>query len=189
MDMKKRLVRVLIMLSGLAMGGLFSMAATAQEPPTIADPFAASRFSLGGLEVTDYKKVAIRIELYETHESGKRIGLTKEKIRNECELRLRQAGLQPTEEVRDEFLFISMTLLGGRASAFSINVSFVRPALFMMGEKGETKYLLRPDAVSWLRGTVGTAGTAGGDPGFVTQQLDGLLDKFLNEYLKDNSKF
>ena len=186
MDMKKRLVRDLTVLSGSAMGWLFSMAATAQEPPTIADPFAASRFSLGGLEVTDYKKVAIRIELYETHESGKRIGLTKEKIRNECELRLRQAGLQPTEEVRDEFLFISMTILGGRASAFSINVSFVRPALFMMGEKGETKYLLRPDAVSWLRGTVGTAG---GDPGFVTQQLDGLLDKFLNEYLKDNSKF
>ena len=43
--------------------------------------------------ITNYRKLGVLIA--KLPEQGKRIGLTEERVRQECELSLRQAGLEP----------------------------------------------------------------------------------------------
>jgi hypothetical protein len=131
--------------------------------------------SESGLEAPGYKTVQILI----IGNGLDKIGLTEERIRTKCELRLRQANLNPIPKAKLplHYLGISVTVADG---AFAIQVEFTRPVTFMVN--GKEYWTL---GTTWERNS---AGTHGRDPEYVIQTLDRHLDDFLNDYLKANAK-
>ena len=131
--------------------------------------------SESGLEAPNYKTVQILI----IGNGLDKIGLTEERIWTECELRLRQANLNPIPKAKLplHYLGISVAVADG---AFAIQVEFTRPVTFMVD--GKEYWTL---GTTWIRNS---AGTHGRDPEFIIQSLDGRLDYFLDEYLKANAK-
>ena len=163
----------LILLISLFTIGLSLKTINAQEQPESV----TSRPSLNGLETSDYKRVKIGIE--QLNGAAKIIGLTEERIRTRCELRLRQYGLEPVpvSEQISEFVYIGIHVVG---TAFHTWVDFGRPIVFNAGKASYTT-----SGKTWFRSETGTHG---GDPEFILRGLDSLFDEFLNEYLKANSK-
>ncbi|MGD0626389.1 MAG: hypothetical protein ABSB32_16930 [Thermodesulfobacteriota bacterium] len=138
---------------------------------------SAQQWSLNGLETSDYRKVVVVIE--NLSEDAINIGLTQERIRTKCELRLRQAGLEPLSRLNEksECLYINIHVVG---FAYHISLEFRRLIYF---DAGMISY--RTVSATWK---IGATGTHGRDPESIIQGLDGRLDNFLNEYLKANSK-
>jgi hypothetical protein len=95
------------------------------------------------------------------------------------ELRLRSAGLTPGNDIakNKSYLHVNVTILG---SAFGISVEYQRPVDFTTGNR---QY--RHVTAMWESST---PGIHGGDAAYIINQLDPLLDEFLNEYLKANQK-
>jgi len=163
----------LIFLIPLFTIGLSFQMVNAQDPLAIL----ASKPSLNGLETSGYKRVKIGME--QLNEAAKKIGLTEERIRARCELRLIQYGLEPVsvDDQMPEFVYIGIHIVG---MAFHTWVEFGRPVVFNTG-----KASYKTSGKTWFRSETGTHG---GDPEFILQGLDSLFDEFLNEYLKANSK-
>ena len=134
-----------------------------------------SKISVNGLEISDYKKVRIAIEIQD--KAGK-IGLTEERVRTRCELRLRQAGLQPA--VSEDLLDCLVIRIHVLSNAFAVILRFHRGVLFEV--KGTPYFIVAP---TWDHSGTGVHGN---DPEYIIQALDGSLDAFLNEYLKANVK-
>ena len=154
--------------------------ANAQDPDQVLEflaLFGKSKDSLSGLEVSDPKKVGLMVSL-DTKDEYIR-GLTEERIRTKCELRLRQAGLEPVDAgFRNECFSVEVGILS--AGGFIISSLFRRTVVF----KGEgTTYRIR--ATTWEKVAFGTHGR---NMELIMSGVDGLLDSFLNEYLKANSK-
>jgi hypothetical protein len=132
-------------------------------------------WSPSGLETSAYKAVPLLI-------SGKgfdEIKLTEESIRGKCELRLKQANLDPIPATTPfmKYLEISVSIVG---TAFLIEVEFNRSVTFKTKSQ---EY--QTEASTWKRVVVGTHGQ---DPEFVMQRLDRQLNYFLDDYLKANAK-
>ena len=163
----------LILLIPLFTIGLSFQMVNAQEPLAILE----SKPSLNGLETSGHKRVKIGME--QLNEAAKKLGLTEERIRARCELRLIQYGLEPVsvDDQMPEFVYIGIHIVG---RAFHTWVEFGRPVVFNAG-----KALYKTSGKTWFRSETGTHG---GDPEFILQGLDSLFDEFLNEYLKANSK-
>ena len=163
----------LILLISLFTIGLSLETINAQGQPESV----TSRPSLNGLETSDYKRVKIGIE--QLNGAAKIIGLTEERIRTRCELRLRQYGLEPVpvDDQMPEFVYIGIHVVG---TAYHTWVEFGRPVVFNSG-----KELYKTSGKTWFRSETGTHG---GDAEFILRGLDSLFDEFLNEYLKANSK-
>ena len=162
----------MILLITLFAVGLSFQTVNAQVNPA----FLESKPSLNGLENSDYKRVKIGIE--QLNEAGKKIGLTEERIRTRCELRLRQYGLEPVpvSDQKSEFVYLGIHVVG---LAYHTWVEFGRPVVFNSG-----KNLYTTSGKTWFRSETGTHG---GDSEFILRGLDSLLDELLNEYLKANS--
>jgi hypothetical protein len=107
------------------------------------------------------------------------IGLTEERIRTRCELRLKQYGLKPVpvSDQIPEFVYIGIHVVG---LAYHTWVEFGRPVVFNSGNA-----LYKTSGKTWFRSETGTHG---GDAEFIIRGLDSLFDEFLNEYLKANSQ-
>jgi hypothetical protein len=135
-----------------------------------------SKSSLNGLEVSDYKKVRIKINMQGS--SANKIGLTEENIREICELRLRQSGLQlvVSEEPVDCLVIVIQVI----PRAFSIRSEFYRGILFEV--KGEPYFTVASTWENW-----GT-GTHADRPEYIIRMLDQHFDAFLKDYLKANAK-
>ena len=137
-----------------------------------------SKISLNGLEMSDYKKVRIMIEI---QDKASKIGLTEERVRTRCESRLRQAGLQPvvSKDLKDLFdrLVIRIHVI---SNAFAVDTRFNRAILFEV--EGTPYSMVAP---TWYHS--GT-GTHSGNPEYIIQVLDQTLDLFLTDYLKANVK-
>jgi hypothetical protein len=132
-------------------------------------------YSRSGLEASNYKTVRLRI-------LGKgldKIGLTEDRIRTRCELRLKQADLTQvaSDDPFDIHLGIWVTIVG---RAFSVNAAFIRPYWFLAND--QEYFRVGP---TWESNQLGTHAN---DPNNVIQALDELLGEFLNEYLKANAK-
>ena len=141
------------------------------------NPLLDAKGSANGLEVSDYRKVRVSIE--KLPEDARKIGLTEERIRTECELRLWQAGLESVPPSgRSERLYVNINVV---SSAFNIDLEFKRKVFFEVKETLYVDYGIT--TWSW-----GTTGMHGGNPEYIVQSLDGLLHEFLNEYLKANLK-
>ena len=148
----------------------------AQQKRKESVPFRISR---NGLEVSDYKKVVVSIELDEFgSDYATRINMGEKKIRSACKTQLSQAELEPVFEfTRPEYLHINLKV---SLHAFSMILQFSRPVLFEVGEVGYARY----GAKTWQRHITGTHG---GGPDYILQCLDFLLDAFLKDYLQANA--
>jgi len=137
------------------------------------------KISGSGLEVSDYKKVVLSVELDEFgSDYATKIGVSKKRIRTECQSRLSQAGLEPVFEfTRPEYLHVNVKV---SLHAFSMLLQFSRPVLFQVGEVKYARY----GAKTWQRQITGTHG---GGPDYVIHCLGLLLDAFLKDYLQANA--
>lgn len=138
------------------------------------------KYLMTGLESSNYKKLEILVEGLPS--DARKIGLTRKQIETKCELRLRQAGIIPTD-ITDPYkgvaLCVSISVVN---QAFSIRLSLNRLVYFEVMEKFYSKNLVP----TWESEILGTHG---GKSRLIIDSLDGLLDKFLNEYLKVNQKW
>ncbi len=144
----------------------------------ISAPAGAQTWSRSGLETANYKSVEVLIESLNT--DARSIGLTEDRLRTRVELRLRSAGLTPVNprfSLELPHLYVNINVIG---DAFSILVEYRRQVDFITGNR-QYRYL----ATTWR---YGNAGTHGRDAAYITNALDEVLDKFLNEYLKANQK-
>jgi hypothetical protein len=140
------------------------------------DVIRKSSTSLSGLESSDYKRVKVVVNFRET---GSPFGEAfKERIRTRCDLRLRQAGLEPVSQKNTgEYLRVGLGIL---SRTMAIDLDFMRLVAFSAEEK-----IYLAEASTW---EAGTFGTHGGKEESLLSSLDGRLDSFLKEYLKANSK-
>jgi len=140
------------------------------------------KISKKGLEVSDYKKVVLLIELEEYYDEdvgGGKIGLTKEMLRAECESRLKQAGLEIMSGFnRPEYLYVNVNI---RYRSFYILMQLNRPVLYRVKETEYMKY----GAKTWQGILLGQHGYT---PEYIMECLDKLLEDFINEYLKANTE-
>jgi hypothetical protein len=127
-----------------------------------------------GLEVADYRSLRVVIE--HLTPDAQRIGLTESAARNRVELRVRVAGIKPTEDVLGPaFLYVAINVAG---TTFTVEASFTRPVTYSVGQR-----TLSRRAFTWHEGMIGTHGN---NSGYILELLDQLLDRFLNEYLRAN---
>lgn len=176
--MKKATLILLLSFSFLVFGSQTTNARDeAEEIARLADYQLLefkSKPSLNGLEVIHYKRVELFVRLENEKSSFK---LTEERIRTKCELRLRQAGLEPVKSrVGGEYFSVSIKIF---PSTYGMTVSFLRPVLFY----GGTTY--SKVAITWQKVIFGTHGD---DENYIVNGLDEKIDSFLNEYLKANAK-
>lgn len=137
--------------------------------------FLKSKDSLNGLEASDYKKVKMEIFLEIT--KNDQIGLTEERIRTNCELRLRRMGLEPVSTGTDEFLAVGVDIF---FNIMVVRLTFNRGVLFYGNERTYFS-----TATTWRGGYFGTHGNS---QERVLNTLAQAFDSFLNEYLKANQK-
>ena len=140
------------------------------------DLIGKSLTSLSGLEAADFKRVKVVVNV---RDKGSPFGEAfKEKIRTECESRLRQAGLEPVpQKDTGEYLRVNLGVL---SRTMAINLDFMRFVAFSAEEK-----IYTAEASTWESGTFGTHGNK---EELVISSLDGRLDLFVKEYLKANLK-
>ncbi len=144
----------------------------------ISAPAGAQIASESGLETANYKYIAVVVE--DLHAGATSIGLTEDRIRTRVELRLRSAGLTPGNDSSKNatVLYVNINVQG---DAFNIAVKYKRWVDFTTGDR-RYGYV----ATTWDADGAGTYGTLGA--AFIMNSLDGLLDEFLNAYLKANQK-
>ncbi len=143
----------------------------------ISAPVGAQTMSVSGLETANYKFVDVVIENLSA--DARSIGLTRDHIQTRVELRLRSAGLTPRNELRKKtILYVRITVV---RDAYSVAVEYNRRVDFTTGNR---RYRHNA-AVTWFSGSTGTHGD---NAAFIMNSLDGLLDEFLNAYLKVNQK-
>lgn len=171
-DMKKQ--KILVLLVSFSTVALNFHLSNAQQ---FSPLFLNAKPSQNGLEVSDYRKIAVIVE--SLAESAKKIGLTKKGIEGECESRLRQARFfaVPTGS-RSKFLYIMVHIVG---NAYIMEMNFNRIVLF---EVEKTRYI-HSGATTWRRLATGLHG---GDPEYIMQCLHEGLDDFLKAYQKANAK-
>jgi len=130
--------------------------------------------SRSGLEVSEYGKLKVLIELLS---ADKVIGLTREKLEKKCEIRLKQAGIEPVGQ-KDECLYVKVDLL---RDAYAMSIGLSRTILF----KKNGNIYRKCGAPTWQKNIIGLHR---GNVRYVFECLDSLLDDFISEYLKANSK-
>jgi hypothetical protein len=137
-----------------------------------------AQLSSNGLEAAS---TTVPLFIEQLSPGAEKIGLSENRIQAQLELRLRQAGLTPADlKPADAFYaYIHIAVVG---PAFQAAIHFGRHADFKDALGKEYRSL---GAVTWTSSVIGTHGD---DAGYVIQALDGLLDKFLSEYLKANPK-
>ena len=132
-------------------------------------------YSKTGLEL-DGKDIQILVESLPN--DAKKFGVTEDRIKTKCELRLRLVGLNLVDVWRSPpaVLYINVSAVG---NAFSIDLYFDRTLNFMVG----AKEMFKDNVPTWHEDILGTDN---GESDYVIQALDVLLDKFLNDLLKAN---
>jgi hypothetical protein len=123
------------------------------------------------LTVDAYKSVPLLIEDIPAN----RLSLTEELVKTRAELRMRSAGLRPIVASGPHYLYINIRITG---NAFRIDVDFMRNATWAVSADRRGTGFVR----TWNAGGAGTAPSLV----FILESLDGLMDQFLNAYLKAN---
>ncbi len=152
-----------------------SRAAERQSPPRFEELFLNATPCQSGLEVSDYRRLRIFVEDLPGHTEVP--WLTKNKLQTKCEIRLKQAGIEPVAD-KDECLFVKVELVRG---AYAMTLRLTRPVLFKTNERVYRK----PGAGTWRRQIIGLHN---GNARYILEGLESLFDDFISEYLKANSK-
>jgi len=150
-------------------------AAEKRDPARFEEFFSNAKPCQSGLEVSDYRRLKIFVE--DLPASTEVPCLTKDKLQTKCDLRLKQAGIEPVAD-KDEYLCVKVELVRG---AYAMTLRLVRPVLF----KTNKIVYRKPGAGTWRRQIVGLHA---GNAQYIFEGLDSLLDDFISEYLKANSK-
>ena len=111
------------------------------------------------------------VEEYKDEADWADIGLTMDRLQTMAESRLRAARLYDATVV--PYLYVNVNVV---SSAYSLRVAYNK--LMYDGASGETSY-----AATWA---IGSAGTHGGNAGFILQSLSEHLDGFILAYLRVN---
>lgn len=127
-----------------------------------------------GLEVDNPKEVQVAIEYLD--DDAKEAGLSRSLIRTKVNLRLRQNGLTPINAMKGGYLYVKITVVN---SAFDIDVHFSRLAVYPANSQ-----VFKTMANTWARGG---AGTFGNDKDFILNNLEDLIDEFIDAYLSANN--
>jgi|ERR1051325_2341137 hypothetical protein len=141
-----------------------------------------TRFSDTGLETDVPNETHYLIE--DLSEDAAKIGLTEDRIRQRVELRLRQSGFKPTDRSKQKddplrpYLLVRVSVV---ARAFAVELHYKRPAAFKARDEGYITMV-----TSWNVGTVGVH--ANMSQKILDEGLSGLLDEFLNAYLRANPR-
>ena len=88
-----------------------------------------------------------------------------------------QAGIEPVAD-KEEYLYIKVELV---KDAYALSMRFLRPTLF----KTAKMIFRKPGTDTWERNIIGLHM---GNIRYIFEGLDSLLDDFISEYLKVNSK-
>ncbi len=148
----------------------------------IVTAFALSCFSFGALsETTDYDRFRLfsnctpmRLVVEDLPEDALEIGLTKNAIRATVESRLRSARLYG-EKALSPYIYINVTVVG---RAFSLSLKYDK-----MVRDIYTNQLFA--ATTW---DSGSAGTHGGNAGYILSWVSQHMDQFLVEFLRVNEE-
>jgi hypothetical protein len=138
--------------------------------------FSQPKYSFNGLEVEN-RNGPLKLIIEKLSQDASRIGLTKDRIKTKCELRLRQAGIGISSETLANTLYVNINV--GR-KAFSCSLEFRRLVNYTVG-----KIQYETIATTWQDGGHGLHGE---DSKYTINFLDELLDKFLNDFLATNVK-
>jgi hypothetical protein len=139
----------------------------------LAPPYARGQNYQSGTGL-EWDGNEIRILVEDLTADAGNIGLAKAQIQARCELRLRQAGLNPTDG-GDRLLYVNLNVTG---KGFNIRIAVGRPVQYATS-KGTFLIV----AHTW---DASTAGTHIGEGKFILSQLDLLLDQFIAEFFKVN---
>jgi hypothetical protein len=131
------------------------------------------------LIVADHKNLALLVEPIKEN----RAGITEEAIRARAELRMRSAGLKPykpvgSQEARLRYLYVNLNISG---ADFNLHLQFARVVYWVLPKDA----IASDYATIWERGVLGGHGDSSAR---ILETLDGLLDEFLNAYLKANQQ-
>jgi hypothetical protein len=134
-----------------------------------------------GLEVDNYRELPYLVE--DLPESILSTGLTRERIETRIELRMRSAGLTPTEAGSSPYLYVR---IGGIGNGFDTQVDLNRDVNYYLDDPSSDRYLVRQfiDAATW---STGTMETHGGRAAYLLETLDQYLDRFLYQPVDDYS--
>ena len=174
MDQRRNLLLFIpVILAFLLQFGVLSVAVGSDQRSE--DVFLNTSPCRSGLEVSDYRKLKIRIELMPA--DNEVIGLTQKKLQTTCEVRLKQAGIEPVDQ-KDECLYVKVDSV---REAYTISIRLLRTILFKKNGSVYRKY----GAPTWQKNIIGLHR---GNVRYVFEGLDSVLDDFISEYLKANSK-
>jgi len=113
-----------------------------------------------------------------------RLGLTREMLKTDVELKLRLAGIKVvTEKNLDEpYLYVCVNIYSSKnPPVFSFNVSVQFNQLVYLGRDKNISF----DGVTWSDGCTGIVGTKEMSK-FIRDAVKLIVDKFLNDYLSVN---
>ena len=140
----------------------------------------------------------INLIIEELTDDAKKIGLTKERVQNVAESRLRSARLYKEEDIlhkEDGIAYVEAVLEEAKAlvEGAYLNEVYLYVTVHVVGHgvSISLEFKKRVDdqhehsglAITW---DARSAGTHGGDPGFIISGLSESMDKFLVEYLRVN---
>lgn len=125
------------------------------------------------LSVTDYKNLTL-VVLEMDPNSAK---VTQDAVRTEVEAKMKAAGITPTMDANDRFLYVFVHIDG---AAFNIDIGFYREASWNLPDGKTIHNFLE----TWNSGH--TLGTHRDSSEYVLAALDARLDLFLEAYVKAN---
>jgi hypothetical protein len=148
------------------------------SPTVRAQDSESTRATLKGI-------TAVYVVVEELRDSAKVLGLTKDAIRTDVELKLRLAGIRVVETTEEwakltgsPFLYVNVNVLDGSARVANVEVELDQDAL--LARNGE----FASGVTTWSAGGV----LVNPDVQYIRDRIKDAVDKFLNAWLSVNPK-
>jgi hypothetical protein len=136
---------------------------------------AQSSIQPNGLEMSDYKKLGLDIEIVSSY--GTLLDLDKERVHLKCMSKFDQPGIKLIDPGQAEAtLKVNISI---EDFAYHVGLDFSRIVSYSVKKKGD----FQVNGITWNKSITGTHQESAG---IIMLALDELLDKFLKEYVKTN---
>ena len=149
-----------------------------QRLSNLNDPLRAeigsAAFSLRGIESMDLAVEGLGA-------AAKAIGLTKQQLQTDVELKMRTAGVK-VDDSAGPYLYLNVGVVHSGATgrvAFSITLKFRQMGTFLDGYEGH--------GTTWDKNSFGMSGERGAAR-YIRESVGDRVDEFLNDYLKANPR-
>ncbi|MEJ2050286.1 MAG: hypothetical protein P8Y60_10700 [Calditrichota bacterium] len=136
---------------------------------------AQSSIQPSGLEMSDYKKLGLDIEIVSSY--GTLLNLDRERAYLKCKTKFDQFSITLIDpELAEATLKVNINI---EDFAYHVGLDFSRMVSYSVKKKGDFHVY----GITWHRSTTGTHQESAG---VIMLALDELLDNFLEEYVKTN---